>query len=303
MSQTDVATLNTNFGIPGQLAFRADANELVTARISNAHASAEIALQGAHVMSYQSAHDAPLLWMSRAARLTPGKSLRGGIPVCWPWFGAHATEAAFPAHGFARTVLWQAVESRALPDGATRLTLELPQSAMPPAQWNHSCRLQLKVTVGPALDIDLVTENTGDAPFTITEALHTYFAISDIGDVSITGMEDCDYLDKVAGFERRTQRGAIWILSEVDRVYLDVERDTLIEDPGLNRRIRIKKQGSLSNVVWNPWMEKSAKMGDMGDEGYRAMVCVESANAASNAVTLPAGSVHTLHVTYSTEEI
>ena len=254
-------------------------------------------------MSYQSAHDAPLLWMSSAAKPAPNKSLRGGIPVCWPWFGAHPAQAAFPAHGFTRTAQWEVAASQALAEGSTRLTLELPQSAMPAGLWAYPCRLRLVVTAGKTLDLDLITENTGDAPFTITEALHTYFNISDIGDISIAGMEDCDYLDKVAGFERRTQRGAIWILSEVDRVYLDVERDSLIEDPGLGRRIRIQKQGSRTNVVWNPWVEKSAKMGDLGEDGYRTMVCVESANAASNAVSIPPGATHTLHVTYSTEEI
>ncbi len=304
MGQTDVLALNQGFAIAGHLEFFQDAGGLVVARVSNAHAQAAIALQGAHIMTFQPNGEQPVIWLSPAARLAQGKSIRGGVPICWPWFGAHASEPTFPGHGFARTVPWHVVASNALPDGSTSITFELPQSSIPPAQWPHACRARLVATVGKMLTVELITENTGSAAFEIGEALHTYFTISDVDNVRITGMEGCTYLDKVGAAQSRTQQGAIQIASEVDRIYLDTGADCLIEDRGFKRRIRIAKRGSRSSVVWNPWVEKSAKMGDFGSStGYRGMVCVESANAASNVVMVAPGATHSLHVAYSTEKI
>ena len=304
MSPLDSITLNSKLAIAGHVEFIQDPSGLIIARVNNKHAQADIALQGAHIMTFQPKGERPIIWLSPVAKLVPGKSIRGGVPICWPWFGAHGTESGFPGHGFARTVMWQMVASEALADGSTRLVFEVPHSSIPPAQWSHACRARLIVIVGKALSVELVTENTGQAAFEIGEALHTYFAISDVDDVSITGMEGCTYLDKVGPPQTRTQQGAIQIGAEVDRIYLDTEADCLIEDRGWNRRIRIAKRGSRSNIVWNPWIEKSAKMGDFGsDVGYRGMVCVESANAAKNVVMVAPGETHSLWVKYSAEKI
>jgi D-hexose-6-phosphate mutarotase len=304
MSHSDIATLNKNFGIAGQLEFAQESDGMTVARISNTHAQSAIALQGAHIMTFQPKGEQPVVWLSPVAKLVQGKSIRGGVPVCWPWFGPHVSEPTFPAHGFARTAPWQVAASEMLPDGSTRITFELPQSSIPAAQWPHSCRLRLVATIGKTLTVELLTENTGNKTFEIGEALHTYFTISDVDQLRITGMEGCTYLDKVGVAQTRTQQGAIQISSEVDRIYLDTEADCLVEDSGFKRRIRIAKSGSRSNVVWNPWIEKSAKMGDFGsDTGYRGMVCVESANAASNVVTVAPGTIHSLRVVYSTENI
>ena len=304
MSQTDIATPNRSFGIAGHLEFARDAGGLVIARITNAHAQSSIALQGAHIMTFQPKGEQPVIWLSPAAKLVQGKSIRGGVPVCWPWFGAHASEPTFPGHGFARTVPWQVVASKALPDGSTCITFELPQSYIPAAQWPHACRVRLVATVGKTLTVELITENTGNTAFEIGEALHAYFTICDVDSMRITGLEGCTYLDKVGVAQSRAQQDAIQITSEVDRIYIDTETDCLIEDRGFKRRIRIAKKGSRSTVVWNPWIEKSAKMGDFGnDTGYRGMVCVESANAAGNVVTVAPGATHSLRVVYSTEAI
>jgi len=304
MSQIELATLNQSFAIAGQLEFVQDVSGLLIAQIANSHAQASIALQGAHIMRFQLNDEPPLLWLSPVAKLVKGKSIRGGIPICWPWFGAHASDTTFPGHGFARIIVWHVVASEALADGSTRIEFDLPQSSIPAAQWPHPSRTRLVATVGKVLTVELITKNTGDTPFDIGEALHTYFAISDVDQINISGMENCSYLDKVGVAETRTQHGTIQISGEVDRIYIDTDADCLIEDRGLKRRIRIAKNGSQSNVVWNPWIEKSAKMGDFGsDTGYRSMVCVESANAASNIVTVSPGSTHCLCVVYSTEDI
>lgn len=304
MSQSDVTTLNQKFAIPGQLEFTEDVGGLIIARIANKQAQSTIALQGAHVMTFEPVGEKPVIWLSPAAKLARGKSIRGGVPICWPWFGAHATDSTFPAHGFARTVSWQVVASEALSDGSTRVTFELPQSSIPSAQWPHACRVRNIVTIGKEMSVELITENTGQAMFEIGEALHTYFVISDVDKVRISGLEGCIYLDKVGDWQRKTQDGAITIAAEVDRLYVNTDSDCLIDDSSHKRCIRIAKRGSLSTVVWNPWVEKAAKMGDFGsDTGYRGMVCVESANAAENGVEVAAGAAHSLHVTYSIEKI
>lgn len=297
--------LNTQFGIKGQLSFRDDASGLVVAEISNAQGRASLCLQGAHLMSWQPKSQAvPVVWLSRDAKLASGKSIRGGAPVCWPWFGAHASEASFPGHGFARTVPWQVIESGTEPNGATRLTLRLQASDKTRAQWPHDCTLDLTVIVGDTLRMEMTTENTGAADFVIGEALHTYFQIGDIGAVRVSGLQDCDYWDKVGGSNLRKQSGAITFASETDRVYIDTAATCVIEDDKLKRRIYIAKSGSLSTVVWTPWTEKAGKMGDLGQpDGWREMVCVESVNAIDNVVKVAPGSRHTLIVEYRAESV
>jgi len=304
MSSTDLSALNSRFAIPGHVQFEDGPGGLTIAEIANSHAEATIALQGAHVMNWQPSGQEPVLWLSRFGKFAPGKSIRGGVPICWPWFGPHAEDAKLPGHGFARTVMWEMLETKALPDGATFLCLGLIETDATRTQWPHPSSAQLRVTVSAELKIELVTCNTSSAPFQIGEALHTYFHISDVANMAIRGLEACTYLDKVGGSStRKTQRGPIVIESEVDRVYLDTEADCLIEDRGLKRRIRIATRGSRSTVVWNPWIEKAEKMGDFGPEGYSGMVCVESANAVDNVVTVLPGTEHILLTVISVEAL
>ena len=294
--------LNAQFAIANQLAFATDPGGLTIANINNAHANASIALQGGHLMTWTPRGAEPVVWLSPAAKLVPGKSIRGGVPICWPWFGAHASEAGFPAHGFARTRLWQVVGSSTLADAATQLVLELDPANMPKHQWPYPTTVQCIITVGNTLQMELVTCNISTDEISISEALHTYFAVSDVRNINIDGLDGCHYLDKVDNFKEKQQTGAVTFATEVDRVYVDTQADCTICDPGLSRQIRISKSGSDSTVVWNPWIEKAEQMGDLGDNGYLNMVCVESANAGQNSVTLPAGAEHRLKVCYSVEK-
>ena len=275
----------------------------MVAQVRNAHGSATIALQGAHVMTWAPLGEEPVIWLSPAAKLAPGKSIRGGVPICWPWFGPHATDSKVPGHGFARTVPWEILKTETLADGATRLAFQLVESDATRVQWPHPSSVTCQVTIGKTLEIDLVTRNTGQAPITIGDALHTYFQVSDIRQVTIRGLEDCPYLDKVEDGKRKQHRGPVVIGAETDRIYLDSSADCLIEDPGLKRRIRIAKRGSRTTVVWNPWIEKAVKMGDFGDDGYLHMLCVESANCADDVVSLPPQGEHHLWVRYSVERL
>ena len=299
----DIATLNKQFEINEALTFSLNENDQTIVKINNPHASATLALQGGHLMAWQPKGAEPVIWLSPDATLTAGKSIRGGVPICWPWFGAHITEADFPAHGFARTVPWQVINTDQLASGSIQITLQLDSTNIPSQLWPHSTSALCQITIGKTLEMALTTFNEGISEITITEALHTYFSVSDVRNISISGLDSCHYLDKVANMLAKQQSGDITFANEVDRVYIDTETDCIIKDPALSRQIRIRKTGSHSTVVWNPWIEKSEQMGDMGKEGYLNMVCVESANAANNLITIPAGGKHSLTVSYHIEAI
>lgn len=298
------ADLNERYAIANHVQFKEGEGGLVMAEISNAHATARIALQGAHLMTWQPHGEEPVIWLSKFAKFASGKSIRGGVPICWPWFGPHATDSKLPGHGFARTVMWEVLETREMQDGGTFIRFGLVETDATRAQWPHPCSAQIEFSIGKMLHVDLVTRNIGPHPFTLGEALHTYFHISDVGQMTIRGLENCEYMDKAGGIsELKKQLNGIRIESEVDRVYLNTASDCIIKDRGLKRVIRIAKQGSSSTVVWNPWTEKADKMGDFGPEGHRGMVCVESANALDNVVTVAPGETHHLAVLYSVEKM
>jgi len=295
--------LNQKHAIENHVQLREIADGMIIAEVANQHALANIALQGAHVATFQPRGEEPVIWLSPLAKFAPGKSIRGGVPICWPWFGPHQTDSKLPGHGFARTVPWELLDTKALEDGSTFLRFGLIENDTTRAQWPHPSTAQLEVTVGKALRVELVTANTGSAPFELSEALHTYLQISDVGNMTIRGLEGCEYIDKVGATTRRTQQDGIVIESEVDRVYVNTAADCVIEDKGLKRAIRIHKEGSRSTVVWNPWTEKAEKMGDFGPKLHRDMVCVESGNAMENAVTVAPGETHRLVAMYSVEKL
>lgn len=303
MGEGEARALDDRYGIAGHLAFREGPGGLVAAEVTNAGATATIALQGAQVLSWVPRGGHPVVWLSEAAVFSPGKPVRGGIPVCWPWFGPHPTEPSYPSHGFARASLWQVTQTTSHSDTVTRLSLQLIQGEASRPLWPHPSRLDIHVSVGAVLTIELVTQNIGPAPITVGEALHAYFDVADVRQVTVDGFDGCHYLDKVDNGRRKTQFGRVKFEAETDRIYLDTVGDCLIHDPGLRRRIRISKGGSRSTVIWNPWTEKAAQLGDMGENGYLKMVCVESANAADNVVTVAPGHAHRLWTRYQVEAL
>ncbi len=268
--------------------------------IDTALCSASMAVQGAHVMTWQPKGEKPVLWLSPDAKLEKGKSIRGGIPICWPWFGDHETEPAYAAHGFARTAGWELVSTDELPDGDIEVVMRLSDTRT--EQWDYDTPVEIKVVFGRTLNIELTTHNQSPVPIPISEALHTYFYVQDVRDVEVQGLDGCIYLDKLEAYHRKSQQGAVRFTEEVDRIYIDQSDDVVIQDKTLQRSIYIVKKGSQSSIVWNPWLDKCMAMGDLGaDDAYLNMLCVESGNAADNTLTLAAGDTHTLSVRYAVE--
>lgn len=299
---TSVAELNQQFAIPG-ISFSEEWDGFVVIDVANEQAAATIALNGAQLLRWQPVGEEPVIWLSEDAHFEMGRSVRGGVPICWPWFGAHKIESTFPAHGFARTSEWQLVEIDKFEDGTTKLLLRLNESRAMHHYWPHSFELEFHITIGRALTMELKTRNCSGDVLELSEALHSYFNVSDVDKVTIHGLDELHYLDKLEGFQRKLQSGAVTIEGETDRIYLDSVDECLIVDPGFGRTIRIAKEGSRSTVVWNPWQENGERMGDLGDEGYRSMLCVESANAADNLLQLTPGEAHSLKVNYQIEPL
>jgi len=298
----DISVLNATWGIEGQLSFAVGKGDLPVIEIKNNLARARIALQGAHIISFVAKGEQELIWMSEDASFAKGKSLRGGVPICWPWFGPHASDSSLPGHGPARTVNWVPVGSTALNDGATSICLEMEQSEQVKAMCGHPLQVRLHITVGKTLKIALETKNVGDTSFILGQALHTYFHVSDVQNVHVEGLEGCEYLDKVDGFRRKKQNGRVDISQETDRVYVNTGSQMTIIDSAMKRRIVIGNQGSGSVVVWNPWSETAAKMGDLGQDGYLKMLCVETANALDNVIELAPNITHTMMTEYRIEK-
>lgn len=289
-----IDTLNETFGISRHITFHEGNNEMPKAIIANKYATAEIYLHGAHITSFQPHGAEQVLWTSEVAQFEEGKAIRGGVPVIWPWFGDHPTDANKPAHGFARTQQWEVSETLVLPSERTQIKLKLGQSEATQALWPHPFLLELHVTVGPQLQIDLITHNHHSEGVEVSQALHTYFNVGDIDQVSVMGLSGRQYLDKVQGYKEFPQYGNIPFLEEVDRIYLNTSDECIIVDEALDRKIHVDKLGSKSTVVWNPWLDKSKKMGDFPDEGYRTMLCVETTNAAGDTRRISPRDEHVL---------
>jgi D-hexose-6-phosphate mutarotase len=301
MQPLDLQSLNETFAITNQVAFATGAGGLTFAEVRNRHAAATISLYGAQVLAFQPHGQQPVLWRSARSQYQQGKAIRGGVPICWPWFGPHPSDPSKPAHGFARTAMWRVLATAALANGATQIRLRLSDSDASFALWPHSFDIRAVVTVGAELRVELIVRNFGDAPYTSGGALHSYFDVDDIRAIAIHGLEDHEYIDQLDG-QRKTQHGPVTIAGETDRVYLNATTTCTIDDPGMARRISIAKAGSHTTVVWNPWIEKAQRLADFGDHEYQGMVCVETANALGDSVTVAPGGEHRLVAIIGVEE-
>jgi D-hexose-6-phosphate mutarotase len=266
--------------------------------LSTGGADAQVFLHGAHVAHYQPGGGRPVLWMSGESRYESGKPIRGGVPVCFPWFGPKAGAPHAPLHGFARVRPWALRSVAPEGDASLRARLELVSDEATRALFPHDLRASLDVVLGPTLALSLIVHNTDRLPFAFEEALHSYFAVSDVRQCRVTGLEGTAFVDKTAAGARKAgEASPVVVAAETDRVYLGTPATVTIEDPGWARRLIVSKTGSRTTVVWNPWVAKAKAMPDFGDDEWPAMVCVETANALEDAVTLAPGASHTMTAT------
>jgi glucose-6-phosphate 1-epimerase len=266
--------------------------------VSSARGTGVVYFQGAHVASWQPPTErTPVLWTSERSLFEPGKPIRGGVPICFPWFGPNAGDPSAPMHGFARIRPWALVAADEAEDGTVTVELALTGRELSPA-WPHAFRVTHRVRFGTSLRMDLVVHNPGPEAFTFEEALHSYFAVADVRHVAVGGLEGVEFVDKTDRFARKRQGAEpMRIAGETDRVYLDTRAACVIEDPDGRRRITVAKQNSDATVVWNPWVAKAKAMPDFGDEEWPAMLCVETCNVAGHARTLAPGESHVMTAT------
>ena len=273
-------------------------------RLRFGKAQLDVCQQGAQILSYfADIEQPPLIWLSDCAEYQQGQGVRGGVPVCWPWFGdiqrnpepvQNMTNADAPFHGLARTLDWQLLNSSIDNDGV-QLTLQLDVS-QGLAGWPHAAMLQLHIELAERLTIRLHNHNLGSEPLAISQALHTYFAVSDIRHVAVQGLENCPYHETLEGWQLREQAGALSFTAETDRVYLQVPEHLQIIDTGWQRRIHLRTQGSSSAIVWNPWIAKAQTLSGFASAAWQQMLCIENANVLADHLLLAPGARHCLEL-------
>jgi glucose-6-phosphate 1-epimerase len=312
MSQSVIDSLAQRFNhIPGvSVAAR---NELVAVVIDNRHAQAEILLQGAQLVAFAPRDQEPVIWNSPQASFRKGASSRGGIPICWPWFGdaarnpdsvrAQLVGDGLSAHGFVRSLDWQLDAIVTDDDGATNVALSLAVDAKLQSSWPYKTHLVVKHHIGKTLTTEFIIENCDNRVFNFSAALHTYFAISAIDAARIDGFAGTSYIDALDDWKIKKQSDTIVIDREVDRIYIDTPARSIIRDSGWQREVIVDAHGSRSAVVWNPWIEKSKRLSDFAPDAYKDMLCIETANVVGDVVELAPGERHVLGVTLSTRSV
>ena len=261
-------------------------NELEYIEVANAQSSIKIALQGAHIFDFRVKGKSPLLFLSDTSHFKVGKAIRGGVPVCWPWFGAHTSDSSLPNHGFARTSMWTHISTEEIDKNSTKIILGLKSSEETLKLWPHLFELQLEIIMSDRLELSLITKNRGSEPFVITQALHTYLLIQDISSACVEGLDQTKYYDKLTDTYNNLQKGKLCFDSEVDRIYENVSKPLCVED------IEVETVGSNTVVVWNPGKDFRNNFSDLSD--YRTMLCIESANTLHEEITVEAGGTYTL---------
>jgi glucose-6-phosphate 1-epimerase len=291
--------------LPGAVRLEPGRNGLPRIAVATPLAEAHIYLHGAHVAHFcprVGGAKEPFLFMSGSSWFEPGKPIRGGIPVVFPWFGRHRTDPAAPQHGFARLREWSLCGAEALPGGVVAVTLGLDSDDATRVLWPHDFRIEMRVEVGSMLSVELAVTNRSPVPFTYEEALHTYLALADARQAVIEGL-DGPYVSTIGGgwVTHEDSPGPVFLAAETDRIYLGNRACVTVRDPAGRRALVVDREGSDAAVLWNPWIAKAKAMPDFGDDEWLFMVCVEACNVAEHAVTLAPGATHRLCTTIRAE--
>ncbi len=298
----DLRELNMMFGIDGNLVFDEDYDGIVIADIRSDFSHCKVSLYGGHILSFIPVGKQDILMVSSKSAFEKGKPIRGGIPLCFPWFNVHSTQPSLPNHGFARIMDWYVVSSQKSESGKVSLILGLKSNDYTRVMWPFSFYCQLEVSVGKSLDVKWIVQNTGDTLFEVENAFHSYFAVENSSQTYIEGLESNQFIDSTQNGKIEKKEGSsILVNREINRIYLDTIAECKVIDTSLNRVIKVKKSGSRSTIVWNPWNKTSSKISDLGPEDYKRFVCVESGNVRKNLLGILPGQSQETSIVLSTE--
>ncbi len=293
MTHLNSVALNTKFGLDNRLRFSESSTGLVTVELRFEQATLELYLHGAHVTSYRPHINHEVLWMSDTAVYQTGKAMRGGIPLCWPWFGAHAHNPERAQHGYARTSHFSVLSTSADAQ-ATSITLTLDPAAAPYAEWQNSACLEVEIRLSDSLWMEMRTTNKSNSTLTVSNALHSYYRISSRDRISIPDVTGLTYLDKPQHYKQLQQTSAIEINGEVDRVYLEPPSKIELLDSGRQLSTSISSWGNHNLVIWNPGEKNAKAMSDFDDQGFEQMLCIEPANALDQSINIKPAECHRL---------
>jgi len=261
--------------------------------ITTPECTGEIYLHGAHITSWKPSGAEEVLFLSPKSRWEHGRAIRGGIPICFPWFASKSDDPTAPAHGFVRTKAWQ-LESISQVERAVTVSMFTESDESTKRWWPADFRLVYRATFGPELGLELLMSNTGRSALRFEEALHAYHRVGHIQDARLRGLDGVQYLDKTDSNRKKMQHGEIAITAETDRIFLDTAGAIELDDPVMHRATRVMKENSRTTVVWNPWIQKAQALSDLGDDEWTQMICIESSNVSGFAVDLAPGQQHTM---------
>ena len=303
MSTLSIQQFNDRFNANGAIRFEPGNGNLTRAVIKSPSADAEIYIHGAHVTHYQPRGQQPVLFTSTQSAFAPGKAIRGGVPVIFPWFGPRYGTDKSQMHGFVRILPWEVVDA-ARSANSVSITFSMQSSDATRQIWPQDFHALFSVTVGPSLKLSLEIRNTSKEPFDFDEGLHTYFAISDIKSVWVEGLKNHHYRDRNLSPDPIVDASdKITFADKTDRLYRDARGTCTIHDPGLARQIVVAKENSATTVVWNPWQLGPNDYADLAREDWEKFVCVESCNARENALKLAPNQTHVLTATITTRPL
>ena len=285
------AELDHRFGIPGVAEVCEGNGGLPRVRITGAFGEGEVYLHGAHVTSWKPAGNDEVLFVSTKSHWQEGQAIRGGIPICFPWFRAKGNDRQAPAHGFARTKTWQ-IESIVQNEDRVSVSMFTDSDEQTRRSWPGEFRLIHRVTFGSELKLELICRNTGTTPLRFEEALHTYNRVADVEQVHLQGLDTVRFLDNTNANQEKIQIDDVAIASQTDSAYMNTDSAVDLLDPRMRRRIRLQKDNSLTTVVWNPWGEGAAGLKDLGDGQWKQFLCVEASNILDSSVNLDSGQEH-----------
>lgn len=295
----NIEELNERYGIPGVARVMEGNSGLPMVRVTTQESSADIYLHGAQVTSWKPVGQEDVLFVSERSQWHEGKAIRGGIPICFPWFRAKADEAKAPAHGVVRTRVWNLERVNAAADGSVTVTFSIDSDASTRRWWAHDFFLELRVTIGKTLSLKLIATNTGSTTFRFEEALHTYFRVGDVERVVVEGLDGSKYLDNTDGNREKPQEGELKLTGPTDNAYVNATGAVELVDPAMSRKLITEKENSATTIVWNPWATGAADLADLGDEEWQPMLCIEASNILGAAVSLAPGEEHAMGATLS----